>query len=307
MGAHTTPDLTTDQTIPRRNYFIFGDNISQSLSPTLHNAGFRALGLPYHYSIHQTPSVDSTVAEIVKQPDFGGASVTFPHKLHIAPLLDAITPCAAEIGAINTIVAQGEGGHRRLLGDNTDWIGIKNCIERSKPKNLESCAALVLGAGGAARAACYAFQVLGVGKLIVVNRTVSKGEEMASHFPTIPSQVFATFDEALAGNSMPIRIIVACVPAENMEEHQIPKELFSSGSSETSSGGGDGSVLVEMAYKPQVTAMMKVATSCSGWNICRGIDVLEEQAYGQFEMWTGREAPATVMREAMREKAKANM
>ncbi len=283
----------------KQEYFIFGHNISHSLSPALHNAGFRALGLPHHYSIHQSENVDGSVETIINRPDFGGASVTFPHKLQIGKLLASTTPCAEKVGAVNTITVQDHGdGKRSLHGDNTDWVGIKRCIERNKLNELNKASALVLGAGGAAHAACYALKELGVSELLIVNRTKSNGEAMASHFPELASRVYSTFNEALAASRAPLRIIVACVPADDLGEDRIPKELFT----ESKTG-----VLVEMAYKPQITGMMSVAKRFPGWKVCRGVDVLEEQAYEQFRMWTGREAPCAVMKEAMYETIKANM
>jgi shikimate-5-dehydrogenase len=254
--------------------------------------------LPYHYSIHETPAVDESIEHIIGLPEFGGASVTFPHKLQIGKLLDSISPSAQKVGAVNTVIAQGTGTERKLHGENTDWIGIKRCIERSSPKELSSSAGLVLGAGGAARAACYALQKLGVAELLVVNRTLSKAEDMVSLFDQVPTRCFDTLEHAMEATHAPLRVIVACVPADDLTKDKIPSELFSS---------SENGVLVEMAYRPQVTGMMESAADNKGWQICRGIDVLEEQAYEQFQMWTGRPAPMEVMRTAMQTKAKANM
>jgi shikimate-5-dehydrogenase len=294
----TQQSSAPDQGMEKRNYFIFGHNISHSLSPALHNAGFQHLDLPYHYSIHETPAVDESIEHIIGLPEFGGASVTFPHKLQIGKLLDSISPSAQKVGAVNTVIAQGTGTERKLHGENTDWIGIKRCIERSSLKELSSSAGLVLGAGGAARAACYALQKLGVAELLVVNRTLSKAEEMVSLFDRVPTRCFDTLEHAMEATHAPLRVIVACVPADDLTKDKIPSELFSS---------SENGVLVEMAYRPQVTGMMESAADNKGWQICRGIDVLEEQAYEQFQMWTGRPAPMEVMRTAMQTKAKANM
>ena len=294
----TQQSSATDQSPEKRNYFIFGHNISHSLSPALHNAGFQHLDLPYHYSIHETSAVDDSIEHIIGMPEFGGASVTFPHKLQIGKLLDSISPSAQKVGAVNTVIAQGTGTERKLHGENTDWIGIKRCIERSSPKELNSSAGLVLGAGGAARAACYALQKLGVAELLVVNRTLSKAEDMVSLFDQVPTRCFDTLEHAMEATHAPLRVIVACVPADGLTKDKIPFELFSS---------SENGVLVEMAYRPQVTGMMESAADNKGWQICRGIDVLEEQAYEQFQMWTGRPAPMEVMRTAMQTKAKANM
>ncbi|OSS49261.1 hypothetical protein B5807_05565 [Epicoccum nigrum] len=294
----TQQSSAPDQGMEKRNYFIFGHNISHSLSPALHNAGFQHLDLPYHYSIHETPAVDESIEHIISLPEFGGASVTFPHKLQIGKLLDSISPSAQKVGAVNTVIAQGTGTERKLHGENTDWIGIKRCIERSSPKELSSSAGLVLGAGGAARAACYALQKLGVAELLVVNRTLSKAEDMVSMFDQVPTRCFDTLEHAMAATHAPLRVIVACVPADDLTKDKIPTELFSS---------SDNGVLVEMAYRPQITGMMESAADYKSWQICRGIDILEEQAYEQFQMWTGRPAPMVVMRTAMQMKAKANM
>ncbi|GKU12881.1 unnamed protein product [Fusarium langsethiae] len=144
------------QIVDKKQFFIFGHNISHSLSPTLHNAGFQELGFPHHYRIHESENVDQTVEEMINRPDFGGASVTFPHKLQIGKLLDTVSEQGQNIGAINTIVVQEANGRRMLHGDNTDWIGIRRCITKSGIQDFSLSSALVLGAGGAARAACYA-------------------------------------------------------------------------------------------------------------------------------------------------------
>ncbi|KAH7136955.1 hypothetical protein B0J13DRAFT_448939, partial [Dactylonectria estremocensis] len=106
--------------------------------------------------------VDETVEEIIRRPDFGGASVTLPHKLQIDRLLDSLSPRGEKIGAINTVVVRESHGERTLHGDNMDWVDIKRCIEKSGVRDLELSAAVVLGAGGAARVACYVIQCVGI-------------------------------------------------------------------------------------------------------------------------------------------------
>ena len=94
-----------------------------------------------------------------------------------------------------------------------------------------------------------------------------------------------------------IRVIVGCVPADDLGEDKIPGGLFEA----------EEGVLVEMAYRPQVTGLMTVARGHPGWKIYKGVDVLEEQAYAQFELWTGKPAPVEVMRAAMQAKLRANI
>ncbi|UPL02533.1 hypothetical protein LCI18_013467 [Fusarium solani-melongenae] len=280
-----------------KQFYIFGYNISHSLSPALHNAGFQGLNLPHHYQIYESKQVDENVKQITSRPDFGGASVTFPHKLQIGSLLDSVSPLGDKIGAINTVVVKESEGKRILHGDNTDWIGIKRCVAKAGVQDLQSSTAVVLGAGGAARAACYAVQTLGIQELIIVNRTLSKAEDLASQFSELRTRTFSSLEEAAVVEDAAIRVIVGCVPADDLGEDKIPSGLFEA----------EEGVLVEMAYRPQVTGLMTVARGPPGWKIYKGVDVLEEQAYAQFELWTGKPAPVEVMREAMQAKLRANI
>ncbi|KAI0975636.1 hypothetical protein F4678DRAFT_276192 [Xylaria arbuscula] len=275
-----------------QRFYIFGHNISHSLSPTLHNAGFQEIGFPGHYKIHESLSVDTGVVSLINQADFGGASVTFPHKLQISPHLDRVTIAGSAVGAINTIVVdRSVDGKRSLVGDNTDWAGIRTCILHVWKKGMENSPALVLGAGGAARAACYAIQSLGIRRVILVKKTRANAEKMIAHFPDLSFSYFSTLHQVTAAGVEPVRIIVGCVPVDTIDESNIPQDLFAS----TPSG-----VLVEMAYRPLVTPMMQVASRHAKWAVFNGTDVLREQAYAQFEMWTGYKAPTDIMSLAMR-------
>ncbi|KAF8861466.1 shikimate-5-dehydrogenase [Acephala macrosclerotiorum] len=276
--------------LPQRRFYIFGHNISHSLSPALHNAGFKHLSLPYHYTIHQSPSVDASVEAILSSPDFGGASVTYPHKLQIRKLLHSISPRAEKIGAVNTVIVKDTEAGTKLLGDNTDWEGIKACILKSGVEGLEGSRALVLGAGGAARAACFALQQIGILDVVIVNRTRSKAEGMAADFPDLKFEVFESLEELSGSGRTGIKVVIACVPADDLGEEKIPHSLFSV----VPSG-----VLVEMAYRPPKTGMMEVAEQNPGWKIFKGTDVLEEQAYAQSTLWTGKPAPVSVMKDSM--------
>lgn len=271
--------------VASRNFFIFGNNISHSLSPTIHNAGFAMFGLPYHYAIYQTPQIDEGVRQLLRQPDFGGASVTFPHKLNIRPLLDSVSDPANSLGAINTVVVENVGSLRTLRGDNTDWLGILNCIRRSGLCSLTG--AIVIGAGGAARAAVYALQVLGVQHVAIVNRTRATAERLAGDFPSVNIQICDSLIEAPTVN-----LIIGCIPADDVREESIPGHIFSTGSG----------LVIEMSYRPPVSALMHVASKRKGWQIFGGVDVLKEQAYAQFKMWTGKDAPVEVMERALKEK-----
>ena len=112
----------------------------------------------YLYSVEEFVN-----SPLFKSRAFGGASVTIPHKQSIMSHLDKITPSASKIGAVNTILVDRDSDEskRVLIGDNTDWIGIYNPIKRLLRSQSKGCA-LILGAGGTARAAAYAAQELGL-------------------------------------------------------------------------------------------------------------------------------------------------
>jgi shikimate-5-dehydrogenase len=275
--------------LPARRFYIFGNNISHSMSPTLHNAAFQELGLPHFYQIYETENVDTNVRNLMAMPNFGGASVTFPHKLQIGVLLARISRSARLIGAVNTVIVEESTKGRILVGDNTDWLGIRSCITNNWGGNPNKTTSLVIGAGGAARAAVFALQQLGINKISLVNRTFSTSERLASDFPDLEMTHFKTLGEVVFQGPLP-QVIVACVPADDMTENDIPRRLFARSNS---------CVLVEMAYRPRVTALMKVARSFDNWKVLQGTDVLKEQAYHQFSLWTGRRAPVSVMIEAL--------
>lgn len=277
--------------LPKRDFFIFGNNIAHSLLPALHNVAFRELGLPHHYSIYQSEVVDESVRELIGQPNFGGASITFPHKLQIAKFLDSVSLCAQQIGAVNPVlVKENKAGSRLLIGDNADWIGIKSCIEVSGLHIPLNGTAVILGAGGAARAAVYTLQKLGVSEVFIVNRTRSRAEAIATDFPAMKFHMCTSLTELCQSGTPNVSIVIGCVPADDLTEKDVPDELYS---------GMKSGVLVEMAYRPQTTALMQVARRHEGWKVFGGVDVLKEQAYEQFALWTGRRAPKSVMVDAM--------
>ncbi|KAI6765395.1 hypothetical protein HG530_006465 [Fusarium avenaceum] len=178
-------------------YFgIYGNNTSQSLSPAMHNAAFELLGMPHRYDIFLQESLDE-LYDMIKDPNFGGASITAPFKTAIIPKLDFLSDEAKAIGAVNTLLCLktpsiGSLLHRNtagptvaLFGDNTDWIGIHTCVQRNlSPINAvrRRTTGLIVGAGGMARAAAYALIRLGVKTILIQNRTRSRAEELIKQF-----------------------------------------------------------------------------------------------------------------------------
>ncbi|KAI9593296.1 EPSP synthase-domain-containing protein [Syncephalis fuscata] len=282
--------------LPQREFYLFGSPISTSPSPLLHNTGFATLGLPYRYGLRELSNVvdnEDTIQAILSDKQFGGASVTIPLKVDIISLLDAISPAAQAIGAVNTIVTRKDN---TKFGDNTDWLGIFHNIKQ-KPVLFSSklSAALVIGAGGTARAAIYAAHQLGISHIYLYNRTRSNAEQLAQHFADLPITVvddFNTVITATTSSLLRLQLIISTVPGN--ASTTLPLGLFTA----TNNLGG---VAVELAYRPRKTILLETAAQHTGWFEVAGVDVLIEQGFWQFRHWTGCEPPQHIMAKQVHE------
>lgn len=186
-------------------FFLFGANVTYSMSPAMHNTSFKLCGMPHSYTIFQSPTLRG-LNDLVENQFFGGSSVSLPYKTEVIPLLHSMSPHARAIGAVNTLIPirnnedsdprlsqessiylekSRAGPIKGLHGDNTDWIGICNCIRRGlSPANAvrASSTGLVIGSGGMARAAIYSMIHLGVQNIFVYNRTPANAEKLAHHY-----------------------------------------------------------------------------------------------------------------------------
>ncbi|KAI0010583.1 Pentafunctional AroM protein [Xylariaceae sp. FL0662B] len=268
-----------------RKFWLFGKPISASRSPALHNALFRLTGLPHQYSLLET-DVAADVRDLIRSPDFGGASVTIPLKLDIMELLDDISPSAKVIGAVNTIipVSSNDGAEIRLLGDNTDWTGMVYSLRLSglePPAQGSTCSAMVVGSGGTTRAAIYALHSLGYSPIYVVARNMNAVDSLRSSFPK--DYKIEPVEDASRVHHPP-NVIISTVPADKPMESSMQELLLLILRQPGQPGGLR--ILLEMAYKPRHTPLMELAEE-SGWVTIPGLEVLSSQGCYQFQHWTG--------------------
>ena len=160
-----------------RLFGILGNPVAHSLSPALHNAAFKERRINAVYVPLATTELEAALAG-VKAFSFAGVSVTVPHKVAIMPLLDAIDPVAEKIGAVNTLVFKHKAdGRLHCTGLNTDWIGANASL--AEAIRLSGASALVLGAGGAARAVAFGLQEAGA-RVFIHNRSEDRGRKLAA-------------------------------------------------------------------------------------------------------------------------------
>ncbi|KAK2771706.1 pentafunctional arom polypeptide [Colletotrichum kahawae] len=271
-----------------KSFYLFGKPISASRSPALHNSLFDLVGLPHKYSLKET-DVAADVREIIHAPDFGGASVTIPLKLDIMNEIDEVSEAARVIGAVNTIIpvpGSGQDGVK-LVGDNTDWLGMVYALQSEGTTALSSSgahhAAMVIGSGGTTRAAIFALHSLGFGPIYVLARNTSGLETLKASFPPeFRIEALKSADQVPMLASSPT-VIVSTIPADRPVDSSLRETLMAVLRHENV--GDVTRVLLEMAYQPRHTPLMQLAED-AGWTTIPGLEVLAAQGWYQFQRWT---------------------
>jgi shikimate dehydrogenase len=273
---------------------LIGYPVGHSRSPAMQQAAFDALGIPAHYVLWETPP--ETLAERIaslRAPEVLGANVTIPHKTAVVPLLDALAPSALQAGgAVNTIVRGADG---RLTGHNTDVTGVLRVLD-SHGAGGAGQSALVLGAGGAARAAWAAAHERRMTLRVAARHPSAAREALSalglSSAETIPLDAPDELAKALATSSILI----------NATSVGMGDPLASPLSAELLAHLPPTALVFDMVYAPPETALLRMAQA-RGLLVVRGLEMLLEQGAAAFELWTGSPAPIAVMRAALNRKA----
>lgn len=275
----------------------------------MHNVAFAKLGLPHKYLIAEKNNIEEYQA-VLNGPTFGGASIARPFKVDIIRYLRKLSKHAHAIGAVNTIISTPTGP----VGENTDWKAIRTCILRGlSPENAitSSTMALIIGAGGVARAAIYALNHLGVTKIGIANRTRANAEqlvrEMSMLDPGLSLVVLDSIEPAvLVQNRFQPRIVINATPLPRDGEIR-PASIAPTSELLTLQGGG---VLLDLIFQGDVSRSSLLDLSRRpenmAWVFVPGIEVLLEQGFEQFRLWTGRRPPKSAMREAVLKEMKDN-
>ena len=261
-------------------YGILGRPVTHSLSPAMHNAAFRELGLNAVYVAFPVTDLAQAVAGL-RGLDLRGVSVTIPFKEEIIPLIDALDPQAARIGAVNTVVNR-DG---RLVGYNTDWLGALQALQ-AKTK-LAGEHVLLLGAGGASRAIAFGILQEG-GRVTPTDVDVPKAAALARDLrvEAIPLDALDQCPATILVNATPVGMEpkIDDIPID-------PNRL------------GRYRLVMDIVYQPLETRLLREAQARGAATI-DGLQMLIHQATAQFELWTGLESPLEVLARAAYEALK---
>lgn len=261
---------------------LLGHPVAHSLSPALHNAAFAALGIDAHYEARDIAPEDlASAVPALRAADCLGANVTAPHKQALVALVDQVSEEVAALGALNTIVNKGG----RLVGENTDARGLARWMrEAGIDPSGRPC--LVLGAGGAARAAVWALADLDASSIVILNRTVERAQDVVTVLQPKLKRVdlmWGNLNEAAEPARRPWRVVIN---ATSLGQHDAAPRVHPSCYS-------PGSVAVELAYNPPETGFMDEARA-AGARAENGLGMLLHQAALAFERWTGQAPPMDV-------------
>jgi shikimate dehydrogenase len=256
---------------------VLGHPVGHSRSPAIHNAALAALGMGEEWSyeaIDVAPDAFEPRVRAMAGEGFAGANVTVPHKGAALALADELSETAREIGAANTLVFAGE----EVRAENTDAEGLLNAL----PASPAGKRALVLGAGGAARAVVWALLREGA-EVAVWNRTELRSrhlcEELGGEPASAPDQ--ATYE--LIVNST----AVGLGGEDPFAELPLDPTCFA-----------PGQTVVDMVYGEETTALLRAAEA-AGADVVDGLEILVQQGALSLEIWTGRKPPLDVMRAAV--------
>jgi shikimate dehydrogenase len=255
---------------------VLGWPVAHSRSPAMHNAALAAVGL--HAWRYQTlpvpPELFADIVRALPALNFAGANVTIPHKAQALAVADEATPSARAIGAANTLTFGPDGA---IAADNTDAPGLLAALGDEHPRT-----AVVLGAGGSARAAAYALAQAGVA-VKVWNRTTHRARSLA-----------ADLGVEAVGDLPPADLLVHCTSIGLADPSSTFKDLPLN-----ADALGRYACVVDLVYRAGGTELLREARR-RGSRVIEGVEILVHQGALSFERWTGRPAPLEVMRDAAR-------
>lgn len=271
---------------------LFGHPVKHSLSPVMHAASFRALGIAAEYVCFDVPPEElAAQLEARRREGFDGVNLTVPHKEAAVRLMDRLDATARLFGAVNTVRIDANG----LTGFNTDAEGFLTDLALSGRMTPEARRVLILGCGGAGRALAIACVHRGAAEVLLANRTVVKADRLAEDIGRVLPDAATRLsvlppDPAVwAARCREVDLVVQCTTAGLHADDApvLPPSAFR-----------PGQLLYDIVYTSRVTPTMRSALE-SGAEALNGAGMLVHQGAVAFKIWTGLEADAHAMRAAL--------
>ncbi len=263
-------------------FAVIGDPIAHSRSPRMHAAAYAAYGLPHRYEAIRTSADQlASVVRDLREGRLDGCNVTLPHKTRVLEHVDRVAPSAAAFGAANTLVRDRRGA---VVAHNTDIPALVRELEELGADRRGN--AIVLGSGGAARAAIAALCKLGFDRIVVRSRTA----------PVLPEGVEVGFEGLVAGRIESQTSVVvqatslgldAAHPDASLPARCVAWELLPA-----------SAVALELVYSPPITAFLAAAVRAD-LRCANGLGMLARQGALAFELWLGVHAPLYTMWQAL--------
>lgn len=279
---------------PRTKLFgLFGNPVSHSLSPLMHNLALSKTGIDGVYlAFHVCPEHLESALQSVRSLGMSGVNITVPYKYSILPFLDEIRGDAVSAGSINTI--HNEDG--RLIGYSTDGAGLLRSLKEEMGWTPGGESAIILGTGGAAAAIAFSLVGSGISRLMIAARSDGKNQELNAKIYTKTgfqgeSANFAQTD--LAEKAKDFSLVINTTPLGMSSYDGASKPPFSPGWIR------ENGICCDLIYNPLKTEWLREAES-SGRRILSGLGMLIYQGAESFRIWTGHEMPVTEVRQHLR-------
>jgi shikimate dehydrogenase len=265
--------------LPKRVVLI-GHPVAQSLSGALQQAAFDEQGIDATYEPLDVPLINlPETIESLRGDEFLGANITVPHKERVVPMVDRLTEEAQATGAVDTLTREGS----RLIGHNTDVTGFRAALDALIGRQKMPKAAVIIGAGGGARAAVYTLITAGFQRVIVFNRHLHRAEGLVKHFGRSASHMelraMTWHESVIEAELAKTKILInASFVADADTVSPIPGELLV-----------PELLVLDLMYVPAETQLLRDARAAGATEAMNGDTMLVHQTAAAFSLWTGRD------------------
>jgi shikimate dehydrogenase len=271
---------------------LIGHPVTHSLSGVLQQAAFDAVGIDATYEPVDKLLIDlPETVNALRGDEYLGANITVPYKDRVVPMVDRLTEDASATGAVDTITREGS----KLIGHNTDVPGFRVALEELAGRQKMPRAALVLGAGGGARAAVHVLITSGFQHVVVFNRHLHRAESLVKHFGRSAAHMELRarpwHESVLEAELAKVKVLInASSVGRNPEETPIPAEILP-----------PELMVLDLLYVPKQSRLIRDAIAAGATSTLNGDVMLLNQSAAAFELWTGQQPPMDLLRERLEE------